>query len=81
MAVATFEDRSGSWPGQRFDGPWAWFRLLDAAQGQREPPQRTILNFSQGSYRTRVSVEGSSRNPFANREWQRFACRPIRAST
>jgi type VI secretion system protein ImpL len=81
-AAATFEDRSGAWPTQSFGGPWAFFRLLDLGQMQRETPLRAALNFQQGNYRTRVLIEASSiRNPFTDREWQRFSCGASRATT
>lgn len=74
-AAATFEDRSGPRPGLSFSGPWAWFRLLDAVSAQRETDTRYVLTFLTAGHQARVEVEAASvRNPFANRDWQRFTC-------
>ena len=77
FGAATFEDRLGAWPPvYRFEGPWAWFRLIDAGQPELVPPLQTVLEFQQGNYRSRVTIEASSvRNPFANQEWRQFRCR------
>lgn len=74
-AAVTFEDRSGPRPGLAFRGPWAWFRLVDAVSSQRETDTRYVLTFQTGGHQGRVEVEAASvRNPFANRDWQRFSC-------
>jgi type VI secretion system protein ImpL len=74
-AAATFEDRAGAWPTVRFEGPWAWLRLIDAGKPQREPPLHTVISFTQVNYLSRLTVEAaSSRNPFAHQEWRQFRC-------
>jgi type VI secretion system protein ImpL len=75
LSDATFEDLSGPWPPQRFEGQWAWFRLIEAAQPQREGDLRAVLAFQRGNHHARVTVEaGSVNNPFAKRDWQGFSC-------
>jgi type VI secretion system protein ImpL len=75
MAAATFEDRFGSGPSLKFDGPWAWFRLIDASKPQQEPELRVGLSFEIVGHRARVTVGAASiRNPFTDRGWQRFSC-------
>jgi type VI secretion system protein ImpL len=76
FAAATFEDRAGAWaPTQKFDGMWAWLRLIESGQPQREPPLHTVISFRQGDYLSRVRIEASSdRNPFVHQEWRQFRC-------
>jgi type VI secretion system protein ImpL len=77
MAVATFEDFAGTWPPARFEGPWAWFRLVDAARPRPDGDLRTVLSFQAGAYQARVAVEATSiRNPFTQQDWRRFSCEP-----
>ena len=74
-AAATFEDRSGARPNRAFEGPWAWLRLVDVAQPQRESDTRVGLRFEMGGHAARIRVESTSiRNPYASRDWQRFRC-------
>jgi type VI secretion system protein ImpL len=74
-AAVTFEDRSGARPRMAFQGPWAWFRLVEAAQEERESDVRSRLVFHLDGHEGRVIVEaGSARNPFADRTWQGFRC-------
>jgi type VI secretion system protein ImpL len=74
-AIATFEDRSGAWPPVRFEGPWAWFRLIEAGRPQSESDLRTILTFQNSGHQVHVAVEATTiLNPFTTRDWQRFSC-------
>jgi type VI secretion system protein ImpL len=74
-AIATFEDRSGAWPSLKFDSPWAWFRLIDAGQPQRESDLRAALTFQNSGHQVRVIVEAVTiHNPFTTRDWQHFSC-------
>jgi type VI secretion system protein ImpL len=80
VAAATFEVRTGGdGPNNMvFQGPWAWFRLIDATQVQRETDVRYALSFQKGGHEARVKVEASSiRNPFATRDVQQFRCGPV----
>jgi type VI secretion system protein ImpL len=75
FAAATFEDRASWPPSQKFDGTWAWLRLIESGQPKREPPLHTVISFSQGEYLSRVTIEAASvRNPFAHQEWRQFRC-------
>jgi type VI secretion system protein ImpL len=77
MAAATFEDRTGPYTPTKFEGGWAWFRLLDAGRPQRESDLRTVLSYQTDTYQVRVAVEAASvRNAFTQRDWRRFSCEP-----
>jgi type VI secretion system protein ImpL len=77
MAAATFEDFAGTWPPSKFDGPWAWFRLVDAGRPRPDGDLRTVLSYQAGAYQARVAVEATSiRNAFAQQDWRRFSCEP-----
>jgi type VI secretion system protein ImpL len=74
-AAVTWFERYGAQPRVSFLGPWAWFRLIDAAQQEPQSEVKTALTFVQGNHRAKVVLEASSLlNPFTNRDWQRFAC-------
>jgi type VI secretion system protein ImpL len=75
-ASAAFEDRTGIRSGTAFEGPWAWFRLIDNSQPQRVSELQTTLTFrGQREHEAQVTIEASSAaNPFARREWRRFGC-------
>jgi type VI secretion system protein ImpL len=74
-AVATFQDRYGAWQAMRFTGPWAWFRLMDAANAQPESDLRASFRVQHDSHRARVTIEATNlRNPFTKREWRQFRC-------
>jgi type VI secretion system protein ImpL len=73
-AGVTWIERYGAQPRVAFTGPWAWFRLIDAAQVEQQDVKLT-LTFQQGAHRARVILEPTSIiNPFSNRDWQRFSC-------
>jgi type VI secretion system protein ImpL len=73
-ASVTWIERYGAQPRVAFTGPWAWFRLIDAAQVEQQD-LRSTLTFQQAGHRARVIIEASSIiNPFSNRDWQRFSC-------
>ncbi len=74
-AVATFEVRAGGRPNLPFDGPWAWFRLVDAGKLQRETDLRYTLALQAGGQQARVRIEATTvLNPFADRDWRQFRC-------
>jgi type VI secretion system protein ImpL len=72
-AAVTFEPWLAT---KRFDGPWAWLRLIQAGQPQHNPPNETVISFRQGDYHSRVTVVTTStdKNPFVNQEWRQFRC-------
>jgi type VI secretion system protein ImpL len=74
-AAATFEVRSGGRPNLVFEGPWAWFRLIDAGRLDRDTDVRYILSLQAGGQQGRVRIEAASiRNPYGRRDWQQFRC-------
>ena len=76
-AAVSFEDRAGAKPNLVFQGPWAWFRLLDAGHPQPESDVRYAMTFQMGGHDARIALEATSiRNPFAKRDLQQFRCTP-----
>jgi type VI secretion system protein ImpL len=75
-AIATFEERTGVRPNVAAEGPWAWFRLIDQAQLQRETDAVYVLTFEKGGHESRLRVESTSiRNPYGNQQvLQQFRC-------
>jgi len=76
QAAISFEERGSARPNRTFDGPWAWFRLVDAVGGaRRENDVRSTLRVELGGHAAQLRVEASSvRNPLASRVWQQFRC-------
>jgi type VI secretion system protein ImpL len=74
-AAATFEDRVSGRPNIAFNGQWAWFRLLDAAQIRQESDLRHEITFEKGGYKAIIRLDAASVfNPFGQRELQQFRC-------
>ena len=75
-ASITWYERFGAQPRQPFSGAWAWFKLLDAGQAQRENDTRTAFTFQMPGHRARMIVEATSviNNPFSSRDWRQFSC-------
>jgi type VI secretion system protein ImpL len=74
-AAVTFEARAGSRPNAVFQGPWAWFRLLDAARTDRETDVRYALTFARDGHAARVRLDAASiRNPYGKSDLQQFRC-------
>ena len=62
MAFATFEDRVGA-PDQRlqFEGPWAWFRMIDNAMApQPEADGLSVLSLQTPYHRAVLTIEAPS---------------------
>ena len=61
-----------------FQGPWAFFRLLDAGQLQRETDStrtRFVLTIEKGGHVGKAMIEAQSIvNPFVRRDLQQFSC-------
>jgi type VI secretion system protein ImpL len=75
IAVISFEGSGGEHPNRSFEGPWAWFRLLDAAVVQPESDVRYRVTFRTGGNEARVIIEATSiHNPFATSVLRRFSC-------
>jgi type VI secretion system protein ImpL len=77
-AAVTFEDSAGAKPNQAFQGPWAWFRLLEAGTMRPDSDVRFIAAFQNGAHRATVIIEAASiRNPFQKLPAVRqFRCSP-----
>jgi len=76
-ASFAFEDGGGTIPGmpKPWQGPWAWFRLLDQAQVVHESDTRLHVTFGAGGKSMRVALDAASiRNPFARNEVRGFRC-------
>jgi type VI secretion system protein ImpL len=75
VASVRFEDRTGRGPSQSWQGPWAFFRLLDSAQLERRSETRYLVTFRSGGKAARVVLEASSiHNPFGRDVLERFRC-------
>jgi type VI secretion system protein ImpL len=75
-AVATFEERYIDPPTLNFSGPWAWFRMVDAAIQPSPDPRRVVLRVRGSYHQVQITVEPSTalNNPFATRDWRQFTC-------
>ena len=74
-AAVTWFERYGGQPRVSFLSPWGWFRLLDAAQVERQSDVRSMLTFQYAGHKSRINLEATSVvNPFSNRDWQHFSC-------
>ena len=75
VAAFTFEDRGGERPNSSFQGPWAWFRLLDAGKLQSTSDVKYTLDLSGGGHEAKVTIEALSvRNPFLKNDLRQFRC-------
>jgi type VI secretion system protein ImpL len=58
-----------------FQGPWAWFRLLDTATLHADSDVRFTAAFQTGSHQGAVVIEPNSiRNPYQNSPVRQFRC-------
>jgi type VI protein secretion system component VasK len=74
-AAVQWDEKFGAKPRQTFPGPWALFRLLDAAQERRESDVRSSYTFQMPGHSARIVVDAANvLNPFSTRSWQRFRC-------
>jgi len=73
-AAVTFEDSSGAHPNLVFHGPWAWFRLIDAAAVRAESDSKFDVTFQSGGHQSTVIVSPRSiLNPF-QKSLRQFSC-------
>jgi type VI secretion system protein ImpL len=73
QATATFSQSGG--PNAAFDGPWAWFRLVDSGQMVRQGNERFMFTIKRGTREAQLRIEPDMvRNPFAGNDLQRFRC-------
>jgi type VI secretion system protein ImpL len=74
VSAISFEDRAGARPNQAFQGPWAWFRLLEGRL-QGESDVRYTLDLQAGGHEAKYVVEATSiRNPFNKADLRQFKC-------
>jgi type VI secretion system protein ImpL len=74
-ASVSFEDSSGARPNLTFQGPWAWFRLLEAASIHAESDVRFAVGFQAGGHQGTVVLEPTSiRNPYQSSLVRQFRC-------
>jgi type VI secretion system protein ImpL len=78
VAFATFEDRVGApEQGFEFEGPWAWFRMIDKAMApQPEADGLSVLSLQTQYHRAVLTIEAPAGkgNPFVARGWRQFGC-------
>jgi type VI secretion system protein ImpL len=75
VAAFTFEVRTGARPNQAFEGPWAWFRLLDAGNLKAQSDVRYLADWRAGGNQAQVVIEAVSiRNPFLKSDLRSFRC-------
>jgi type VI secretion system protein ImpL len=75
-ASAAFEARYFDQP-RGYQGPWAWFRMVDAMRvGAPDAQQRIGLIVQDHYHRVRVTLEPAraTGNPFASGSWRQFTC-------
>jgi type VI secretion system protein ImpL len=73
QASATFAQSGG--PNAAFDGPWAWFRLIDSGQMTRQGNERFMFTIKRATREAQLRIEPDSvRNPFGGTDLQRFRC-------
>jgi type VI secretion system protein ImpL len=75
-AGISFAERAGGHPNlPPYQGPWAWFRLLDQGRPQLDQGARYRLSFAVGSHAATFTLEADSLfNPLQKNEVQRFVC-------
>jgi len=74
-AGIAFEARGGSHPNIAYQGPWAWFRLLDQGQPQAQQGALYRLSYAVGGHSASFTLEADSLfNPLGKNDLQRFAC-------
>jgi type VI secretion system protein ImpL len=70
-----FEERGGGHPNRKFEGPWAWFRLIDQGRPQAEQGTRYRLSYALGGHTAGFTLFADSLfNPLEKTDLQRFAC-------
>jgi len=75
VAAYSFEDRSGARPNQAFEGPWAWFRLLETGNLKSQTDVRYLADWKAGGHQAQVVIEAASiRNPFLKGDLRQFRC-------
>ena len=77
QASLLFEEGAGGGPSRSYQGPWAFFHLLDVGVVQPQPQSdvRYQVTFTAGNHNAGVSLEAASvRNPFMHTDLRNFRC-------
>ena len=76
LVTAAFEGAKIYVPPTSYQGPWAWFKMIDEmAEGTPDHQQRVRLNVVSSSHRAVVVIEvRAANNPFASKTWRQFSC-------
>jgi type VI secretion system protein ImpL len=75
QVVTTFDTGSGPGASETYEGPWAFFRFLDATNPTGQTDVRFQLNLTGGGSSARLLLDAASvRNPFAKPLLTRFRC-------
>jgi len=74
-AAIAFEDRGGGHPNLVYQGPWAWFRLLDAGEPQAQQGAQYRLSYSVGGRSASFTLAADRlANPVEKHDLRNFAC-------
>jgi type VI secretion system protein ImpL len=83
QASYAFEARTTAPEKRMFSGPWAFLRLVDSvrlppADGREVSDLSTALRLSTKYHSAQVIIDApnAGSNPFGDREWRQFACKP-----
>ncbi len=77
QASLLFEEGAGGGPSRSYQGPWAFFHLLDIGVVQPQPRSdvRYQVTFTAGNHNAGVTLEAASvRNPFLHTDLRNFRC-------
>jgi len=77
QASLLFEEGAGGGPSRSYQGPWAFFHLLDVGVLQAQPQSdvRYRVTFTAGNHNAGVILEAASvRNPFMHTDLRNFRC-------
>jgi type VI secretion system protein ImpL len=75
QAAFEFDSPGGPIAGPAFQGPWAWFRLLDRARVEPLSGSRYRATFTAGGKSMGVILDAASiRNPFGKDVVAGFSC-------
>lgn len=70
-----FEDDSGARLATTFDGPWAWFRLLDKAQVEARSRDVALVTFQERGRKSTWELHAETvSNPFIDNRIGQFRC-------
>jgi type VI secretion system protein ImpL len=83
QATYAFEDRVAAPEKRTYTGPWAFLRLVDSvrlppADAREVTDLSTVLQLSTKYHSAQVIIDApnAASNPFGDREWRQFVCKP-----